>query len=127
MKANYFINQKFDEVYPPEAALWCNERGDCHIQQVDGGYQIVENPKPTNAELAENIRIKRDRLLSETDYYLMPDYPNDSKNLEEIKKYRQDLRDITKQSGFPKDVIWPDIPRLLCKDSEGLGLAKIGL
>ena len=124
---DFYINQKFDGVYPPEAALWCNERGDCSIQQVDGGYQIVENPKPTNAELAENIRIKRDRLLSETDYYLMPDYPSDSKNLEELKTYRQALRDITKQSGFPKDVIWPEIPKFLCNDSEGLGLAKIGL
>ena len=124
---DFYINQKFDGAYPPEAAVWCNERGDCSIQQVEGGYQIVENPKPTNAELAESIRSKRDSLLSETDYYLMPDYPNDTKNLEEIKKYRQDLRDITKQSGFPKDVIWPDVPRFLCKDSDGLGLAKIGL
>lgn len=123
----FYINQKFDGVYPPEAAIWCNERGDCSIQQVDGVYQIVKNPEPTDEELAEDIRIKRGSLLSETDYYLMPDYPNDSKNLEEIKKYRQDLRDITKQSGFPKDVIWPDIPRFLCKDSDGLGLAKIGL
>lgn len=123
----FSIGQFFDGEYPPEAALWCNERGDCYIQQVDGGYQIVENLKPTNAELAENIRIKRDSLLSETDYYLMPDYPNDSKNLEELKTYRQALRDITKQSGFPKDVIWPALPRFLCKDSDCLGLAKIGL
>lgn len=124
---DFYIDQKFDGVYPPEAAFWCNERGDCHIQQVDSGYQIVENHKPTDTELAEDIRTKRDSLLSETDYYLMPDYPSDSNNLEEIKKYRQDLRDITKQSGFPKDVVWPDVPRFLCKDSEGLGLAKIGL
>lgn len=124
---DFYINQKFNDIYPPEAALWCNERGDCSIQQVEGGYQIVANPEPTDEELAENIRIKRDSLLSETDYYLMPDYPNDSKNLEEIKKYRQDLRDITKQSGFPKDVIWPAVPKFLCKESEGLGLAKIGL
>lgn len=115
----FTIGQTFEGKYPPEAALWCNERGDCHIQQVDGGYQIVENPKPTDAELAENIRIKRDRLISETDFYLMSDYPIDSKNLEELKTYRQALRDIPEQSDFPKDVIWPDVPRFLCKDSDG--------
>lgn len=124
---DFYIGKVFEGAYPPEAAVWCNERGDCYIQQISDGYQIVKIPEPTNAELAEGIRNKRNSLLSETDYYLMPDYPNDSKNLEEIKKYRQDLRDITKQSGFPKDAIWPDVPRFLCKDFEGLGLAKIGL
>lgn len=124
---DFYINQKFDGVYPPEAALWCNERGDCYIQQVSDGYQIVKTPEPTDAELAEGIRNKRDRLISETDFYLMPDYPNDSKNLEELKTYRQALRDVPEQSGFPKDVIWPDVPKFLCKESEGLGLAKIGL
>ena len=123
----FTIGQIFEGAYPPEAALWCNERGDCHIQQVDGGYQIVENPKPTDAELAEDIRNKRDRLISDTDFYLMSDYPIDSKNFEELKTYRQALRDIPQQSGFPKDVIWPDVPKFLCKESEGLCLAKIGL
>lgn len=124
---DFYIGKVFEGAYPPEAAVWCNERSDCSIRQVEGGYQIVENPKPTNAELAENTRIKRDHFLSETDFYLMSDYPSDSKDLEEIKKYRQALRDIPEQAGFPKDVIWPDLPKFLCKDSEGLGLAKIGL
>lgn len=124
---DFYIGKVFEGTYPPEAAAWCNERSDCSIRQVEGGYQIVENPKPTNAELAENTRIKRDHLLSETDFYLMSDYPSDPKNLEEIKKYRQALRDIPEQAGFPKDVIWPALPKFLCEDSEGLGLAKIGL
>lgn len=124
---DFYIGKVFEGAYPPEAAVWCNERSDCSIRQVEGGYQIVENPKPTNAELAENTRIKRDHFLSETDFYLMSDYPSDPKNLEEIKKYRQALRDIPEQAGFPKDVIWPDLPKFLCKDSEGLGLAKVGL
>lgn len=124
---DFYIGKVFEGAYPPEAAVWCNERSDCSIRQVEGGYQIVENPKPTNAELAGNTRIKRDHFLSETDFYLMSDYPSDPKNLEEIKKYRQALRDIPEQAGFPKDVIWPDLPKFLCKDSEGLGLAKVGL
>lgn len=123
----FTIGQTFEGEYPPEAALWCNERGDCRIKSVEGGYQIVKLPEPTNAELAERIRNKRNILISETDFYLISDYPIDAKNLEELKVYRQALRDIPEQSGFPKDVIWPDVPRFLCKESEGLGLAKIGL
>lgn len=113
----FTIGQTFEGKYPPEAALWCNERCDCYIQQVSDGYQIVKIPEPTDDELAEGIRNKRNRLISETDFYLISDYPIDSKNLEELKTYRQSLRDIPEQSGFPKDVIWPDVPRFLCKDS----------
>ena len=124
---DFYINQKFTDIYPPEAAVWCNTRGDCSIQQVDGGYQIIQNPEPDDSMVAEAIRDKRDNLIGETDYYLMPDYPSNPQNLEELKVYRQALRDVPKQEGFPRDVRWPDVPRFFCKDSEGLGLAKVGL
>lgn len=121
------IGQIFEGEYPPEAAVWCNTRGDCSIQQVDGGYQIIQNPEPDDSMVAEAIRDKRDNLIGETDYYLMPDYPSNPQNLEELKAYRQALRDVPKQEGFPRDVRWPDVPKFLCKDSgwEPLGLAKV--
>lgn len=123
------IGQIFEGEYPPEAAVWCNTRGDCSIQQVDGGYQIIQNPEPDDSRVAEAIRDKRDNLIGETDYYLMPDYPSNPQNLEELKVYRQALRDVPKQEGFPRDVHWPDVPKFLCKDSElePLGLAKVGI
>ena len=123
------IGQIFEGEYPPEAAAWCNTRGDCSIQQVDGGYQIIQNPEPDDSMVAEAIRDKRDNLIGETDYYLMPDYPSNPQNLEELKVYRQALRDIPKQEGFPRDVRWPDVPKFLCKGSElePLGLAKVGI
>lgn len=126
---DFYINQKFTDIYPPEAAVWCNTRGDCSIQQVDGGYQIIQNPEPDDSMVAKAIRDKRDNLIGETDYYLMPDYPSNPQNLEELKVYRQALRDIPKQEGFPRDVHWPDVPKFLCKDSElePLGLAKVGI
>lgn len=125
----FHINQVFEGEYPPEAALWCNTRGDCSIQQVDGGYQIIQNPEPADSMVAEAIRNKRDNLIGETDYYLMPDYPSNPQNLEELKVYRQALRDVSKQKGFPRDVRWPDVPKFLCKDSElkPLDLAKVGI
>ncbi len=126
---DFYIGKVFEGEYPPEAAVWCNTRGDCSIQQVDGGYQIIQNPEPDDSMVAEAIRDKRDNLIGETDYYLMPDYPSNPQNLEELKVYRQALRDIPKQEGFPRDVRWPDVPKFLCKGSElePLGLAKVGI
>lgn len=90
---------------------------------------------PTDEELAERIRRDRDEKLKETDFFVMPDYPSDSKDLEEVKAYRQALRDITKQSGFPRDVTWPELPSVFQKGTDGMGLklakasslAKVGL
>lgn len=77
---------------------------------------------PTDEELAERIRRDRDEKLEETDFFVMPDYPSDPKDLEEVKTYRQALRDITKQSGFPKEVTWPELPSVFDKDTDGMGL-----
>lgn len=125
---DFSIGKVFEGKYPPEAAVWCNTRGDCSIQQVDGKYQIVENPPVSIGVLAENVRSERNRRLAETDYYMMPDYPSDPNNIEEMRAYRQALRDIPKQEGFPSKFTWPDVPKFLCEDnSDNLGLAKVGL
>lgn len=122
------IGQIFEGEYPPEAAVWCNSRGDCSIQQVDGKYKIVENPPVPLEILAENARSERDRRIAETDYYMMSDYPSDPNNIEKMKAYRQALRDITKQEGFPSKFTWPDVPKFLCEEtSYNLGLAKVGI
>ena len=63
-------------------------------------------------ELATTIRSKRNLLLAETDYLLMLDYPISQEYLEKVKEYRQQLRDITKQEGFPSDVAFPEFPKI---------------
>ena len=91
--------------------------------------------EPTDEELAERVRIERDEKLEETDFFVMPDYPSDLRDLEEVKTYRQALRDITKQSGFPRNVTWPELPSVFQKDTDGIdlklakasSLAKVGL
>lgn len=109
-----------------ELAQWCNSNNAMIVDRGDY-YEAVHVPEPTEEELARNVRCIRNAKLSETDYLVVPDYPISEENLAEVKVYRQALRDITKQVGFPKDVIWPDLPKFLCKGSEGLGLAKVGL
>ena len=75
------------------------------------------------------VRRKRDSLISGTDYYILPDYPSTPDAIEVVKQYRQDLRDITLQSGFPRNVQWPSLPSVLSRDKSGtveyLGLNSI--
>ena len=52
-------------------------------------------------------RAKRAALIKETDFYVLPDYPNAPQG---ISEYRQALRDITEQPGFPEIIDWPVWP-----------------
>jgi hypothetical protein len=58
------------------------------------------------AALAEVARVKRDALLASTDTWGLADYPATA----EQTAYRQALRDITAQAGFPNEVVWPTKP-----------------
>ena len=55
---------------------------------------------------ASEAREKRNSLLAETDYLALSDTTLSS----EMSTYRQALRDITSQSGFPTNVTWPTKP-----------------
>lgn len=57
--------------------------------------------------LANSARAMRDALIKETDFYMLPDYPNFPQG---ITEYRQALRDITGQPGFPHSIDWPMLP-----------------
>ena len=56
--------------------------------------------------LASAARSKRDALIKKTDFYMLPDCPNAPHG---IVEYRQALRDITEQPGFPHSVQWPEL------------------
>jgi hypothetical protein len=51
-------------------------------------------------------RAKRDELLQPTDVWALSDRTMTA----EQTAYRQDLRDITDQAGFPEDITWPTKP-----------------
>ena len=54
-KLDFKIGQIFEGKYPPEAAVWCNEQGNCYIDKVmmegKAVYQIVTVPEPSLEEL----------------------------------------------------------------------------
>jgi len=52
------------------------------------------------------IRSKRDALIAETDWWALPDRTMTA----EQTAYRQALRDITDQAGFPTNITWPTKP-----------------
>ena len=85
----------------------------------DLSWSVEKIPEKTEAEKREDaeksVRAKRDSLISETDYLLASDYPISAEDLEAVKVYRQALRDVPQQEGFPCDVVWPDLPVIVAE------------
>jgi len=52
------------------------------------------------------VRSDRNTLLAETDWWALSDHTMTA----EQTAYRQALRDITDQDGFPTDITWPTEP-----------------
>ena len=67
------------------------------------GYTVVNKPQD-QAEQA--VRNKRDRLLQDTDWQAL----SDNTMGEAVTTYRQALRDVPDQDGFPFGVVWPTKP-----------------
>lgn len=71
-----------------------------------GSYKeyIVAAKAMEYENLANLARNRRDQLLSATDYLAL----SDQTMPENVKDYRQKLRDIPEQSGFPYEIEWPE-------------------
>jgi hypothetical protein len=74
--------------------------------------EYVPPPPPSTEHLAREARAKRDAALSASDWTQLPDAspllaPERS---QAWAAYRQALRDVTRQSGFPNTVNWPASP-----------------
>lgn len=61
-----------------------------------------------NQSLAAEVRKRRNDLLASSDWTQTLDSPVDQRS--EWQTYRQELRDIPQQTGFPTNVIWPSEP-----------------
>jgi len=58
----------------------------------------------------ENARAKRDRLLTESDWVTVRAMDTGDIVPDDWQEYRQALRDITGQKGFPDTINWPEKP-----------------
>lgn len=86
--------------------VWQQALVDVSNAYVDGKF--VYKDFSTNDEKAASIRIQRNQLLEQSDWTQSNDISLD--NDADWKTYRQALRDLTKQSGFPTDVTFPTKP-----------------
>ena len=78
------------------------------IKLVDGVWtQVWETVELPLAEATTNIRSQRDYLLSESDWVVSKSYELGVAVPTAWATYRQALRDITTQEGFPYNVTWP--------------------
>lgn len=85
------------------------------VEQVNGKwftkYSVVDMDQEAKDALdtqqANSQRAYRNTLLAECDWTQLQDAPTDK---QAWSVYRQALRDITDQPGFPWDVQWPKMP-----------------
>lgn len=97
-----------------EKTIGSLESGD-FITIVEPGHCLWEgfvesNPLPYSlpvVDYAGPVRNQRNTLLSSSDWTQVADAPVDKAAW---ATYRQELRDITAQAGFPTEVIWPVKP-----------------
>lgn len=64
----------------------------------------------TDEDFAAEARERRNALIAETDFMAMPDYPLDAEKKAAVFAYRQALRDVPEQAGFPRQIDWPVKP-----------------
>ena len=84
----------------------CAEYVNDHYNALITIYESVEKNN-----LATAVRDKRDKLLEACDYLMALDYPLSTAAREQWRAYRQALRDIPQQEGFPDNIEWPQKPK----------------
>lgn len=70
---------------------------------------FIQNQR-LQADAEASIREKREKLLVASDWTQMPDSPLSGEKKTEWATYRQSLRDVSSQEGFPYNVTWPTKP-----------------
>ena len=75
---------------------------------LEHGIEVTAYVEPEPAPpTAEQVRAERDALLAACDWTQVADAPVDQAAW---AVYRQALRDVTAQTGFPNAVVWPTKP-----------------
>ena len=77
-------------------------------------YEVTdasEEEKTERLEIAStSVREERNRRLAVCDWTQLTDQPLSESDQNAWRVYRQNLRDIPKQSGFPWNITWPETP-----------------
>ena len=110
MKALIFQNKVVDLVdaeFPVSPEMqWMDAPEGCTTKWVLEDGAIVAPPSPSTEELMSRLRSERNYLLSKTDYLALAD----STLTEEMRAYRQALRDLPANTSDPANPTWPVKP-----------------
>ena len=108
-----FVNINGDGPFPFYVSLENSDSSEVYKYirgKYDTGELIPDDPDIDLDQVATDVRFERNRRLNDTDYLMQPDYPISEETRTALKAYRQALRDITSQEGFPQEVVWPEKP-----------------
>lgn len=99
------FDPKTKKVYQNPAPEFVDGRLVMGYRIIDLSQEEIERQKATNSI---NIRSMRDSLLRDCDWTQGKDIPEEISSKWSV--YRQALRDITAQEGFPETVVFPTKP-----------------
>lgn len=104
---SYFTNAEKDTVW------WYDNDAnapDGLVKIEEAAAMAIAHPAPGLEEQEEAIRAERDAKLNDTDIIIIRCVEAGEPVPDEWKAYRQALRDVPEQAGFPDDVVWPEKP-----------------
>lgn len=82
-------------------------------QGYDGQWYLAGYAPQKPQEVKEQeVRAVRNQLLKESDWTQTLDAPLREEEKEAWRVYRQALRDVPAQEGFPENVTWPEVETL---------------
>lgn len=106
-----------DNTPPDHEAIWADLDHTCQRIDPETLQVVPYEPPPVPAEmLAERARARRDVLLNETQWVVQRAQEEallSGGNMvvpTEWLMYRQALRDLPSQPGFPSEITWPEMP-----------------
>ena len=116
-----YVGRKID--FSQEVIIQLNDKDEHYI----AGWNIEDKKQPTDAQLKEveskakttdatnklnYLRTVRNSILAESDWVVIKEREEGGSvsNFADWKKYRQELRDITKTYKSLEDVKWPTAP-----------------
>ena len=95
------------DIADPSQYYW-NGRSAEHLPERPSFTHEFDYQRKTWKVSESAVRVLRDTLLAQCDWTQLPDVPLETKTA--WAAYRQSLRDITNQPGFPDVIEWPKPP-----------------
>lgn len=109
-----FAGESLEEVVRMYAPVNYWEQLDRPIAVVQVGLSgVLGEAAAIPSNPAEAAVARRNALLAESDWTQLTDAPFSVEQKTNWAAYRQQLRDLTDQAGFPENIAWPSKPGLM--------------